>query len=298
MASRKSSGLKDFANQYRFIRFGGYKYIECPAPPLQFLLACRWLPAEEDKIVELQTGIMEQRTTLIEEQLGVFYHRGDRCYYIIDHLWLASLASWCPMDMSLYLRKTFATMLLNSHKVEEPVPEKVEAPNLFKPITEEEMKKALVVAKVNPLLESITKAVEKEIALDKEIAEKLSYYEIYGVPAQVFFAMQSDYISVNGKRHTKVEDHHVHILDLCKILYLYNKLPMKDIYELLKSHGVITQSDDKTIGKYHIYLLKKDWGYTESKDSTDYPVFNRKGVLNISMMLVDSDMIDKHILLV
>lgn len=300
---RKPSALKDFAKQYRVMEYGGYKYIECPRPPIQFLLSCAWMPLEEDSIAKLKEDICAERVTLFGTQLGFYYSLFDRCYYVIDHLWMASLASWCPLDMQLYLRTTFATMLKNSHA--EPVVEEVKAaPNLFKPITEEDEKKAMVVAKVNPLLERVTHAVEKEIALDKEIETKLSYYDIYGVPEKVFKDMQLNCITINGNRRTTVEKNHVHILDICKILYTYNRLPMADIYELLKSHKVIEQSEDKKVGKYHIFLKKKDWGYTATEYDphgmpvTDYPVFNRKGVLNISMMLMDSSMIDKHILLV
>lgn len=303
--SKKTSKLRNFAKQYRMIEIKGYKYVECPSPAFQFLDKANWTPLPNDmQAVAAEIGAIVKHW---RGNFGYFYHLRHACWYVVSHLWLATLPAWGNGEMKNYMTATFTNMMKNSHeepalvvkvlKNEEvkklfddqlPEPELVEKEIKLEPIT-------------NPLLLRLTKQVEEEISLEKEIDDSLFYLERYGVSKATLESIKSggyhdiitDYFDKNPKFNKPTT--HVHILDICKALYKLEGVPMNDIYLMLENSGYVIchSKDNKTLT---VKSVREGLGCDVTIKGKKYPTFTPKGMLVVSMLLMDSNIIKKPLL--
>lgn len=282
--AKKVSKLKEFAKQYRHLYIEDYLYIECPRPEFEMLESSNWSPVAED--VPAVMGAIKKRG--IFKQFSYFYDKKNRCYYVIDHLWLATLASWGEDKMQQYMRDVLSRMLSKTW----------DKMKVIEAVSKAEYR--TVVDVVDENLESIKKSklsTLKEgsdtLSLIKEEVMDSMFHEKYGITKVVYDNMLPESYVV------EVDDTYA-LLDICKLLFKEEQTAMKDIYKKLNQLGIISQPPKDQGGKYNIYLsndwIKQGFGFNASKRSSFYPFLYAKGVVMIGMVLHDHGLTSKYIL--
>lgn len=267
---KKESKLKQFTRQYNHKWIAGYLYIECPMPIFELYDAAGWRPSTED-LPAVTEGIKKLGRM---KGYACFFERATHTYFVIDHLWLASLTAWGEQEMQEYTRTVFSKML--SKTWEQPMVIKADAKD----------KKAMTVAVVNTqttLLEDLKAEAEEDL-----------FFEKYGITTQVYNNMKKDaYILETNKGY-------LHVLDLCKFLYNHEGLKMADIYSTLKKLGIVSQPSKDQGGQYKIYLCQ-EWidrglGVQLDYDDKTYPSFSNRGLISLGMILHEQGLLSKYLL--
>lgn len=114
--------FKDFAAQYKTKEVATYVYIECPRPLLEAYKAANWIPDADAAPAVL--GLIKQEGVF--QDYAYFFSTRDRKWYVISHLWIATLPIWSS-NMSRYMEHVFNKMIKVKTKVVE------EKPTLFSP---------------------------------------------------------------------------------------------------------------------------------------------------------------------
>lgn len=287
---RKPSKLKQFARQYKHRYLGDYLYIECPRPMFNIFKEARWLPEDEDMALVKEKIL--NRGKFVD--YAYFYDKKDRCYYVIDHLWLSTLASWGNKEMQDYLRIAFARML--SKVWEKPVVVQVQGDDekfaTVVDVVDDEGKSVL--KKDNTATAKTAKPLPKQLSLIKDEVIEEEFLIKYGIARSVYENMIEDSYVLTTKSGS------LHILEICKFLYKEESLKMSTIYAKLKELDIISQPPVDMEGQFQVYLSKvwkdDDRGFNLDRKGTTYPVFKSKGIIMLGMILHDHGLTSKYLL--
>ena len=251
--------IRELAKKYDRKVICGYTYIEHPFPEFDMFSNSEWLPHDS---VELFDALKPYRLI----NIGFFYDKRVKKYYVIDHLWIASLVLW-PSDQVLpYVREIFSRMLKNVEEVIEEV---------------EAVKPKINMGKFSKL------PVQQKIMLDVIVED---FEEKHGMS-------YSQYNAIKDKCDTfKLPCQWVEIM---KFWYAKYGAGMNKIYMVLKDKGIIYQPHDKVDGfgenKYNVLLtehsINNGYGSQDEGTVASYPRLSPKGLFTISMILVDAGLI-------
>lgn len=277
----KQSMLRDFTKQYRHKYIAGFLYIECPMICTSYILACDWQP-KEDMIAETYTELHKIGRTIT---MGCVYSKLDACYYVVSHLWLAQMYTWCTYDMKLYLEKVFSTMLKNTY-IEYTEPVTVIVPQTYAEKQKDVQEDKEVTKKKSKLLDRIYNEVEED-----------EFYRKYGLSIKTYTAMCSD-------EKTIVEnfEEETHVLDFHKTLFNKYKILLRDTMKVLVDHGIIIQDMNNANYKNNYFLAKEfvayGFGYNvhDAEKATTYPVFYKRGLFTVLLLLHDAGVLSKQVI--
>ena len=286
--AKRVSKLKQFAKQYGHCWIAGYLYVECPRPQFELFKEARWTP-DTEHMAAVQSGI-NKRARFVD--YAYFYNKIEQKYYVIDHLWIASLAAWGNDEMRDYTRIAFSRML--SKLWEQPKVVKAESHAEFALVVDVVDEEGNSVKQKESATTKTAKAKPKQLSLLEEQVKAEDFLVKYGISQSVYDNMKKDSHIVDTKEGG------LHILDICKFLYKVEQVKMKDIYAKLKELKIVSQPPIDMGGQHEIYL-SNEWkddkrGFNMHKKSTIYPVFYDKGIIMLGMVLHDHGVISKYIL--
>jgi hypothetical protein len=277
----RESLLRSFTKQYRHKFIGGYLYIECPIVCTSYIIACDWIPKEEF-ISEVNIELNKIGRTVT---MGCVFSKSDMCYYVVSHLWLAQMYTWCKYDMKLYLEKIFNTMLKNAYQKD------ISDTNIIVPTSYLEKQKDVeedknLKEKRNILLnENHTKEEENE------------FYKKYGIKMDSYKAMCND-----NKTIVENFEEETHVLVFHKFLFNKYKVLLRDTMKVLVDHGIIIQDMNDANYKNNYFLAKEfvvyGFGHNvfDAKKLTTYPVFTKRGLFTVLLLLHDAGVLSKQVI--
>jgi len=277
----KDSMLRSFTKQYRHKFIGGHLYIECPLVCSSYILACNWTPKDEF-IAETNIELNKIGRTIT---MACVFSKADMCYYVVSHLWLAQMYTWCNYDMKLYLEKIFTTMLKNAYRKD------IVETTVIVPETYEEKQKD--VEEDKDLKNRRSKLLDK---IHTEVEED-SFYREYGLTIKTYRAMCED-----NKTIVENFEKETHVLDFHKFLFNKYKVLLRDTMKVLVEHGIIIQDMNDANYKNNYFLAKEfvayGFGYNvhDADKMTTYPVFTKRGLFTVLLLLHDSGILSKQVI--
>jgi len=277
----KPSMLRDFTKQYRHKFIAGHLFIECPMVCTSFILACDWMP-KADYVDDMYKELHKVGRSIT---MGCVYSRNDVCYYIVSHLWLPNMLTWCKEDMKMYIEKIFTTMLKNAY-IELVEPVTVVVPETYVEKQKDVKEDKVVIEKKYALLEKIHNQVEEE-----------EFYKKYGLSIKTYKAMCSD-----AKTLVEQFDEETHVLDFHKLLFNKYKILLRDTMKVLVDNGIIVQDTKDPNYKNNYFLAPEFVAYGfgvnihDADKNTTYPSFYKRGLFTILLLLHDAGVLSKQVI--
>lgn len=308
MAKTKQEGkLKQYTRQYRRKLFGEYMFIEAHTVNFNFVKGSGWAPKDED--IPMLMGYHSKEGTSI--CYGCVYSKADKCYYVVDCLWVPMLMETGTAEMKRYMAEVFSNMLTTIYKETvatntKVYPGSLPQAELFEDKAEEAVKEIIKVTEL-PAQEYKEPEEKKSSLIDKikiEIADD-EFRKQWGMSRQVMQdTIESGDVDVVEMEFLNVKDgvRHCHILKLTKTLWNLYQLSMSNIYNVLDEYKIITRNKYSEGWRNNIFMSeeskKHGYGFTlrdEGKD-TNYPVFTPKGVIAFFYALYNAGMLKKPII--
>ena len=277
----KESMLRDFTKQYRHKFIGGHLYIECPIICTSYILACNWTPKEEF-IAETNIELEKIGRTIT---MACVFSKSDMCYYVVSHLWLAQMYTWCNFDMKLYLEKIFTTMLKNAYR-KDIVDTTVIVPKTYAEKQKDVEEDKELKQKRSTLLDKLITEVEED-----------TFYREYGINVSTYRAMCED-----SKTIVENFEKETHVLDFHKLLFNKYKVLLRDTMKVLIDHGIIIQDMNDANYKNNYFLAKEfvAYGFGRNEHNADkqttYPVFTKRGLFTVLLVLHDAGVLSKQVI--